>query len=82
MKSRVDRVDMAAPLPLGYMAAVERAVELRRVDPSVFSWPVIAMVIREYHGFDRYPGWWARELRGRVPSRPRGHAFGSDRRAA
>jgi hypothetical protein len=68
-------VDLSAPLPLGYRAAVDRAVELRLQHPGVFSWPTVAVVMSTYHGFDRSPDWWRQELRGRVPLDPKGRPF-------
>jgi hypothetical protein len=67
---------LEAPLPLGYVQALERAAFLRNNDPSVFSWPTIARVMRIYHGWDRHYNWWAGELlkSGQVkPLRETGH---------
>jgi hypothetical protein len=69
-------VDHTAPLPLGYRAALDRAQELRE-SGSTWSWPTIAQVMGEYHGFRRSSGWWQRELTrtGRVERKPRGAAY-------
>jgi hypothetical protein len=67
-------IDHGAPLPLGYVQALERGKALHALGPS-WSWRTIADVMREYHGFDRSAGWWRRELRGHVSSRARGGSF-------
>jgi hypothetical protein len=54
-------VNLAAPVPLGYVAAVRRALELRALGGH-WSWRNIADVMREYHGWDRSPGWWSGKL--------------------
>jgi hypothetical protein len=69
------RVDHTAPIPLGHVAACEKAVQLRETNPIAFTWATIAEVMRIYHGFDRCAAWWRVELRGRVTSRARGNAF-------
>jgi hypothetical protein len=68
--------DLNAPLPLGYAAAIDRAVMLRR-HGAVWSWPTIAQVMGEYHGFWRSAGWWGTEIKRRDPSlaRPHGKPF-------
>ena len=51
-----------APLPLGYVRAVERATFLRRKDPVSYSWRTLAEVMETYHGFKRSSRWWQHEL--------------------
>jgi hypothetical protein len=72
-------IDMTAPLPLGYVQAVTRALELREDSPA-WSYTAIAEVMGTYHGFRRGPDWWARQLRARgAEARPHGVPFGSAR---
>jgi hypothetical protein len=73
------RVNMDAPLPLGYAAAVQRAIELREKPHMSWSWRQIADVMAEYHGFSRCPSWWRKTLHGHVTPQPRGPAFDSHR---
>lgn len=68
-------VDNTAPLPLGHFRALERGVELRLSDPTVYSWRTISAVMAEYHGFSRSPWWWQKQLRGKVPERCNGRPF-------
>lgn len=65
-----------APLPLGYIRAIEKAAELRRRGTH-WSWPTIADTMEHYHGFRRNPSWWAVQVgcRDRSLQRPRGGAF-------
>ena len=65
------QVNLDAPLPLGYTAAIRRALQLRGLHGG-FSYTVIAHVLREYHGFTRTPGWWAIHLRA-AGAEPRPH---------
>jgi hypothetical protein len=53
----------AAPLPLGYVKAIRRAGELRQKNPTAYSYKTISVVMEEYHGFKRSPGWWSERLR-------------------
>lgn len=71
------RVNLDAPLPLGYMAALTRAWELRSITVHTdagkdiqMTWTTIAFIMREYHGFPRTPSWWRDELRRRGLSKP------------
>lgn len=69
-------VDLNAPLPLGYTEAVRRATSLRDKG-TAWSYPVIADVMAEYHGFRRCAEWWRTELRARgALPRPSGLPFG------
>jgi hypothetical protein len=71
-----------APLPLGYINAVRCALGLRQ--ETNMSYQGISHVMRRYHGWNRSPQWWSRELRvvGAEP-RPRGiMCCGPDRIAA
>jgi hypothetical protein len=71
--SRLD-TDTTAPLPLHYAAAISRALWLRQA--YNWSYPVIATVMEEYHGFKRTSSWWKLELVGHgAPLRPRGVPF-------
>jgi hypothetical protein len=70
-------IDFTAPLPLGYVHAVDRGLALRERG-NAWTFTVIADVLRVYHGFDRSAGWWSRELRARgAEARPHGVPFGS-----
>jgi hypothetical protein len=64
--------DPSAPLPLAYNQAIARAAVLRNTDPVAFTYPTITEVMRIYHGFERSPWWWQKQLRGRVAASPRG----------
>jgi hypothetical protein len=72
------------PRIMGYAKALERAVELRNMNPSVFTWRTISYVMAMYHGFDREESWWRKELvaTGVVDARPRGVPFGENLVAA
>lgn len=68
-------LDPSAPLPLGYPAVIDRAVQLRRKGGG-WTWPVIAAVMGEYHGFWRAACWWAVEVKAIDPERrPRGNGL-------
>ena len=74
-------IDHQAPLPLGYIAAVERALDLRAKGTN-WTWAVIAEVMAEYHGFRRCPSWWQLQLRmAGAPPRPRGVPLNGRERA-
>lgn len=68
-------VNLKAVAPLGHVLAVRRAVELRNRDPKAMTWMAIALVMTEYHGFKRSPGWWAKQCRGEVEPRYRGGSY-------
>jgi hypothetical protein len=61
-------VDHDAPLPLGYQSALERAAVLRARGP-MWTYPTVADAMSFYHGFERSPDWWRKELDGAVPKR-------------
>lgn len=83
-KGQKEFIDFSAPVPLGYMAARAKAIELREANGTVFTWATISEVLRIYHGFDRSGRWWRNELHGDVASRSRGGCFScaGDREAA
>jgi hypothetical protein len=68
--------------PLTKVQALDRAEALRRRDPILFTWRVIAWVMSEYHGQHETASWWQRQLvrGGRVDPQPRGNPFGGEQR--
>ena len=71
------RINLNAPLPLGYKQALRRAMELRGKGAHM-SYLTIADIMRDYHGVKRSPQWWSRELRAQgAEPKPRGWAFGA-----
>ena len=58
---KVSSPDRSAPIPLGFVRAVQRAKLLRDREPSL-SYKALACVMREYHGVDRSASWWRMQL--------------------
>ena len=74
------RINLNAPLPLGYHHAIRRALELRQDN---LSYPMIAIVMRQYHGVHRSESWWRRQLRSHgAEARPHGLMWHGTQRVA
>jgi hypothetical protein len=57
----MDSTTGKVPLPLQPKEALDRAAHLRNSDAS-YSWTAIALIMRDYHGWDLPAYWWSREL--------------------
>lgn len=65
-----ERPNADAPLPLGYVTAIAKACEWRA---KGLSWPALALVMEEYHGWTRTAAWWRDKCQAAgAPAAPRG----------
>lgn len=73
--------DRHAPIPCDYSAAIKRAMELREgPGGNAFSYRAIAIIMAQYHGWHRAPGWWKQKLvRAGATPRPRGMTLAANR---